>query len=203
MIHKFTSQQKFQPEQRGQCCESEVSPRYVAASSPSVWWKWRPASPAPLRAPTLTGCHWVHLLCPPNVWNRRGEFIYCKTEGKRQKQRGKETKKESKCFLKYVLFIAAQRSQGIPVKSQCCPSNNITSYVTWKYPRPLETPWCRIHIQLSNIILHSFPVVLTCYRDQEQSLLVSTLWAKYMVLWQRKSVRITLIIMVLHGFSTA
>lgn len=43
--------------------------------------------------------------------------------------------------------------------------------------------------------------MLTCTGDQEQSLLVSTLWTEYTFLWQRKSIHMTVIITVLHGFS--
>ncbi len=68
--HTFTSQQICQPGRRGQCCGSEASPHCVAASGPSDGWRWRPASPAPLRGPTLTGCRWAHPLCPPNAWKK-------------------------------------------------------------------------------------------------------------------------------------
>lgn len=151
---------------------------------------------------------WGHWL-----WLDVAELILCVHQTSETREKGrdwkshkqrkeKQTDAGTKGLLKYLSFIAGLLSQGIKVKSQCCPSNNITSYVTSKHPRPLETPWCRIQIQLCDIILCSYPVVLTCPGDQEKSLLVSTLWTEYMFLWQRESIHITLIIIVLHGFYT-
>lgn len=63
----FTSLRICQPGRRGRCCGSAASLRCAAASGPSGGWRWRPASPAPLKAPTRTGCRWAHPPCPPNA----------------------------------------------------------------------------------------------------------------------------------------
>lgn len=55
------------------------------------------------------------------------------------------------------------------IKTQSCPSINNTSYVTSNHPRLLKTPPCSVQIQLPDVILHSYLVVLTCPEDQAPS----------------------------------
>lgn len=69
-----TSQQKFQPARRGQCSGNGAFLHFAGALAPSAWWRWRPASLAPPKAQTLTGCHWAHLLCPPIAWMKRWQY---------------------------------------------------------------------------------------------------------------------------------
>lgn len=67
-LRTFTFPQICRPERRGRCCGSEVSLRCAAASDPSGGWRWKPASLAPPKAPTLTGCRSAHPRCQPDAW---------------------------------------------------------------------------------------------------------------------------------------
>lgn len=132
-LRTFTFLQICRPERRGRCCGSEASLRCAAASGPSGEWRWRPASPAPPKAPTPTGCRSARPRCPPDAWRKV-----------RRTGRGSEAKNtvsnadRGKCGGVKDDKIFIVDLWGIKSKSRNSPSNNITPYVTSKHLRPLK-----------------------------------------------------------------